>query len=64
MHNQFKKEMIKMARGHGKGSAPLLTPLIGPRYRHRHGRKRNSLFRTLAIGAAGAVVAKTLMDKK
>ena len=53
-----------MARGHGKGSGSLLFPLLSPGHKHHHGRGHNSLLRTLAIGATGAVVAKTLMDKK
>ena len=53
-----------MPRGHGRGSTPLLSSLLSPGRKHRHGHGHNSLLRTLAIGATGAVVAKILMDKK
>ena len=53
-----------MPRGHGRGSTHLLSSLLSPGRKHRHGHGHNSLLRTLAIGATGAVVAKTLMDKK
>lgn len=53
-----------MPRGHGRCATPLLSPLLSPGHKHRHGHGHNSLLRTLAIGATGAVVVKTLMDKK
>ena len=56
--------MKNMARRHGRRSASLLFPLLNQGHKHRHGHGHNHLLKSLAVGAAGAVIAKTLIDKK
>ena len=47
-----------MVHRHGKSSASLLFPLLNQGRKHRHGHGHNHLLKSLAVGAAGVVIAK------
>ncbi|WP_296849651.1 hypothetical protein [uncultured Methanobrevibacter sp.] len=53
-----------MVHRHGKSSASLLFPLLNQGRKHRHGHGHNHLLKSLAVGAAGVVIAKKLIEKK